>query len=74
VTSQLHGKSSAVTTNFVKLPNPVIQGAYLDLPIMQSADTITIEVDSTHDIYRCSYYASLTEVEVYANGSQIRDR
>lgn len=71
-----NGASSfVVTTNYVTPRSPVIQGSYLELPIMQTATKFEFLVVSTHwSQSSCSYRASLTEIEVFADGQNIYDR
>jgi hypothetical protein len=50
VTGYLDGSSFVVTTTYVEPRNPVIQGSYVELPVMHDADKFTIEVVSTNSI------------------------
>ena len=63
-----------VTSNYVEPRKPVIQGSYVELPVMRDADKFSIEVVSTNPYWSCSYKASLTEIEVFADAKNIYDR
>ena len=71
-----NGASSfVVTTNYVTPRSPVMQGSYLELPIMQTATKFEFLVVSTQRSHSsCSYRASLTEIEVFADAQNIYDR
>lgn len=74
VTGYLQGSSFAVTSTYVEPRNPVIQGSYVELPVMRDADLFQIEVVSTNPWWSCSYKASLTELEIFADAKNIYDR
>lgn len=74
VTGYLDGSSFVVTSTYVEPRNPVIQGSYVELPVMHDADKFTIEVVSTNSYWSCSYRASLTEIEIFADAKNIYDR
>ena len=71
-----NGASSfVVTTTYVTPRSPVKQGSYLELPIMQTATKFEFLVVSTQSSHSsCSYRASLTEIEVFADAQNIYDR
>lgn len=71
-----NGASSfVVTTTYVTPRSPVMQGSYLELPIMQTATKFEFLVVSTQgSLSSCFYRASLTEIEVFADAQNIYDR
>lgn len=67
--------SFVVTTNYVEPRSPIIQGSYLELPVMQTATKFQFLVSSTHSASSSCYYrASLTEIEIFADAKNVFDR
>ncbi|XP_076091252.1 uncharacterized protein LOC143063127 [Mytilus galloprovincialis] len=67
--------SFVVTTNYVEPRSPIIQGSYLELPVMQTATKFQFLVTSTRSSSSSCYYrASLTEIEIFADAKNVFDR
>ena len=61
------GDSFPVTSNYVDPASNIIQGSYLDVPLMR-------KVKSFDFLLSGSGYVGLSEIEIYADGATVFDR
>jgi hypothetical protein len=67
------GTAFDITTNYVVPETPVLPGSYLDLPINRDLAVLTFDLESMETSCNRNY-ASLTEIEIYVNGTLPKER
>ena len=70
--STFTGETVEITSNYVVPELPIKQGSYLDLPVGHDLAVLTLDLSS---LGSCSTgYASLSEIEVFVEGTQPKER
>lgn len=69
----LKDNSFEITSNFVVPELPIQQGSYLELTINRTLAILTFELISLGSSY-CTRFASMSEIEIYVNGTQKNER